>query len=253
MKLLTDSKLHERVQDGIFGDVDLDGIDWKSSKSPIQAATLDLSIGKIIVPEKDPCQYGGLSKPFESGNYAVPPGSTVVVETREQLDIPSNLAGFGFPPASVAVNGLLMVNAGFIDPGYKGGLSLTLINMGKEPYTLEVGRKIFTTQWFQLDEDTKVEADYSARSGEAPKAGVSISQYSKLSHDFLDVDKRAWVVVGKAGFFTAVAVALIALIGNLPSGPQPISVEDHRGLELELMDMQKRVHKLELLVEIDGK
>src|SRR4051812_5907342 len=75
-------------------------------ESQVQPSSLDLSVGRVFLPEVDPWQSGGADRPLSE--HLLGPGATAVVETHETLHVPSNIAGIGFPPDSVSSRGLLM-------------------------------------------------------------------------------------------------------------------------------------------------
>jgi dUTPase len=75
--------------------------------------------------------------------------------------MPSDLVGLGFPPASLSIQGVLMTNPGQIDPGYRGPLHLTVINMSKDPLYLSHGQRIIRVIFAKLD--AAPSADYGDR------------------------------------------------------------------------------------------
>src|SRR5882762_7390489 len=119
-----------------------------SKESPVQASSIDLHIGDIFLPGTKKDQVGGVENP-KSG-YWLQTGETAVVTTKETLDFPGNIAGFGFPPSRVSFKGLLMTNPGHVDPGYNGVMRFTVINMAKEAYHLAQGDRIVRLLLFRM-------------------------------------------------------------------------------------------------------
>ena len=119
-----------------------------SKDSPVQASSIDLHIGNVYLPGEKEADLGGVQKPRQE--YSLKTGETAIVTTLETLNLPSFVAGFGFPPSSVSFKGLLMTNPGHVDPGYAGVMRFTVINMGKDPYYLERGGRIVTLLLFCL-------------------------------------------------------------------------------------------------------
>jgi deoxycytidine triphosphate deaminase len=160
--------------------------DLYSANSPIQPASIDLSIGDIFLPEKNEGEKGSIESPFHS--YRLDSGHTAIVQTREELDLPDNLAAIGFPPSRVSSRGLLMTNPGHVDPGYKGRMKFTVINMGRESYLLNAGEMIVTLLFFRLNPPAA--KSFSKR---IPNfhGHVGQEELSKLGADFLDVERRA--------------------------------------------------------------
>ena len=187
MKLLTDRDLVALIESNTEI---IDGLpstdDWYTKESPIQPACIDLHIGAIVVPGRKSQDPGGRDNPVTE--HILGKGSTVVVSTKEKFNLPADMGGIGFPSYSVSSRGILMTSPGHIDPGYKGPLHLTIINMGKQNYVLREAGKIATILLFQLP--APVESDWVKRHGErSPK--VPQETLDRLSVDFLDVTARA--------------------------------------------------------------
>ncbi len=161
MTLLVDNQLSKRIAtepplatEVIAGD--FDRIDGK-----IQAASLDLTIGSIFIPGSEPAKPGGANCPKLYHSLAT--GQTAIIVTKEELRLAPDLAGIGFPPASVSLKGLLMTNPGHIDPGYRGRLHLTVINMSSAPFSLKSGERIIRVLFIPLTQNPS--APYNARRG----------------------------------------------------------------------------------------
>lgn len=97
--------------------------------------TYDLQIGEILpAPSLD----GARAKDLEvspQGFYLRPQGMVKVV-SREVIKLPRGVAGYALLRNTLSNAGLLAINIGFIDPGYEGPISSTLINFGKNPFLL---------------------------------------------------------------------------------------------------------------------
>lgn len=188
MNVLADRELVDFIDQGHIklGEIKVPK-DWYEKDSPVQPASVDLHIGNIFLPESSVDSANGGIRAIK--NYILKPGETVLVEVEEELEIPANYAGFGFPPASVAVQGLLMTNPGHIDPGFKGRLKFTLINMGKKELQIRNGDVIFSTIWVKLH--MEVERDYLKRRPEYKYIGPNEQNLSVLNKDFLNIDRRA--------------------------------------------------------------
>jgi len=232
MKLLIDKELVALVQSKKITEF-VDPSDWYNKTSPVQPSSIDMHIGKIFVPEIDPDRRGGINNP-KTDYHTLLSGETAFVETAEKLDVPPDIAGFGFPPASMAVKGILMTNPGHIDPGFKGNLTFTLINMGKEPFTIRHGDILFTTLWVKLSCD--VEKDYSIRTG-VLDTGAKEENVDVLSKDFLDVNNRAERKAKKALkssiiWASSIAAAISVLGGGIQYALSTSSANNKRIEEL---------------------
>ena len=160
---------------------------WYGRDSAIQASSIDLHIGEILVPN-DKEASGKVSKPKEE--LALKLGQTVVIVSLEQVKLPKNIAAFGFPPARLSFRGLLMTNPGHVDPGFWGPLKFTVMNIGKEDIALRKGDPIVTLLFFQLNSD--VRAGFAERYNlTQPSPRPTQDKVNALSFDFLDIDARA--------------------------------------------------------------
>lgn len=162
--------------------------DWDAKDSLVQPASLDLHVGNIFVPPKKEPKVGeAVDKRLKE--YMLQPGQTVVVDTLENLALPNNIAAFGFPPTSISDRAVLMTNPGHIDPGFKGELSFTLINMGREPFAVVSGKPIVTLLLVRLT--TPARKDFKQRNPTFIKSDPTTLDLHRLGRDFLDLDQRA--------------------------------------------------------------
>ena len=73
--------------------------------------------------------------------YELPPGSWVLAESVETFHMPDDLLGLCLGKSSYARCGLL-VNATPLEPGWRGKLTLSLVNLSPFPVLLSVGQGI---------------------------------------------------------------------------------------------------------------
>lgn len=222
MKLLTDEMLCDNINNQRNPLVQGLDLPVKFDKnSAVQPASVDLHVGPVYLPGTAMGDPGSENDPLI--HHSLKPGHTALVRTREILELPSNIAAIGFPPSRVSQQGILMTNPGHIDPGYKGPMHLTVINMGKKEYDLTQGDLIVTVLFFELSYPVK--SDYFDRNGNIAY-GPMQRDINKLSVDFLDVERRAQEVAKKtiltAEFGLKVAVALLAIAVGLGAYYTPI-------------------------------
>lgn len=132
---------------------------WYGRDSAIQPSSIDLHIGDILVPNVTADAPGSVAKPKK--DFTLQLGQMVVITSLEQLNLPDNIAAFGFPPARLSSRGLLMTNPGHVDPGFRGGLSFTVMNIGKADISLRKHDPIVTLLFFELKSAAK--AGYATR------------------------------------------------------------------------------------------
>jgi dCTP deaminase len=220
--------------------------------SKIQPASLDLTVGRILLPVDGDSD----DRLREETSLPLNQGQTAVVETHEYITMPRTVAAIGFPPSAVSRDGLLMTNPGHIDPGFAGRLQFTVINLGKKPIHLAAGMPICTLLLFSIDAPDR--AYDQLFKTDKPPAPSERERLSKLSMDFLNVDQRITRSVNsgivKAQFGVPVITAFLALVaaiaGNMivsyASGVSELRVKIE-GMEKSaaIQDFKTRLEKLE--------
>jgi len=71
----------------------------------------------------------------------LPCGTCTLVPSIERVELPAEIAATLRCRSSLARRGILL-GGGFVDPGFRGQLTLCLTNMGREPVTLAGGDRI---------------------------------------------------------------------------------------------------------------
>ena len=185
--------------------------EWHAADSLVQPSSLDLHVGDIILPGVRSGQPGSVQKPRKS--YALATGETAVVVTQETISMPSNVAGFGFPPTRISNRAVLMTNPGHIDPGYSGQLRFTLINMGREPCEIRQGEVVVTLLLVELSKAAT--CDYGQRNPNAASSAGLEEDVQRLGKDFLEVTNRAKAIATKAVVAAGIGVPLLAALVSL--------------------------------------
>ena len=127
----------------------------------IQPASVDLKLGKQFVIIK---HWGADILDFNSepnyqsviaNEFLVPSHSFVLATTVETLRLPHDLTAFVEGRSSVGRMGLFIQNAGWVDPGFEGQLTLELYNANNLPIRLLSGRRICQIVFCKMDQKTK--------------------------------------------------------------------------------------------------
>ena len=174
-------------------------------KFDIEADSYDLAAGTVIW--KQPIGNGGAQsiktltyKPnlpkAEQPTVSVQPGQMVFVVTLEDVLMPLDLCGTVYSRNKLAFDGILALNAGHVDSGYKGPIAIRLINMRATPWTLALGELIFTIVFQTLDRvpdgawnEVRIESQHSmvSRVRETADEALSNALYDLYS---VNVDNR---------------------------------------------------------------
>ena len=132
----------------------------KSREWDLENDSYDLSAGTAIWKGQCRDGYGGDVNilyyspgcPAEKqSTVTVQPGQMIFVVTRENLKMPTNVCGTVYSRNSLALLGILALNAGHVDPGYEGPIVIRLINLRSTPWTLILGAPIFTVTFHTVD------------------------------------------------------------------------------------------------------
>ncbi len=90
-------------------------------------------------------------KRIDSNEFILPAKSFVLARTREYVEIPLDLTAFVEGRSSIGRMGLFIQNAGWIDSGFKGTITLELFNANSLPIKLVAGRRICQLVFMTLD------------------------------------------------------------------------------------------------------
>lgn len=121
----------------------------------IQPASIDVRLGDTFLkPKKRPTgQCNSFDRPIEydefEGTYFIRPREFVLATTMEYVSLPNNLSAFVEGRSSIGRMGLFIQNAGWIDAGFKGNITLELFNASETPIELKpftrVAQLVFCT------------------------------------------------------------------------------------------------------------
>ena len=125
----------------------------------IQPASVDLSLAKeFLIPDENNIAFIDMKKSVKyrkicSNHFIVPPKSFVLAKTKEYVEVPLDLVAFVEGRSSIGRLGLFIQNAGWIDTGFKGTITLELFNACNVPIRLEEGRRICQIVFVKLDKE----------------------------------------------------------------------------------------------------
>lgn len=146
-----------------------------------RAATYDLSVGDIVLA-------GG--KTWEGLNYDLKPGGMVRVVSKESLALPYNITGHVLLKNELCTKGVLAINIGVVDPGFKGPISSTLINFGRADFAVEKGTPFLRVSFHHCPQSGKAsEAQRYDRETYLKRVKQEVQAYS--GQTFLNMDATA--------------------------------------------------------------
>jgi len=124
----------------------------------IQPASIDCRLGDHFLVLED-WEMHSLELDAEikyrqySGQFlTLPPHSFLLATTMEYIKLPNDLTAFVEGRSSIGRMGLFIQNAGWVDPGFEGQITLELYNANSLPIRLEAGRRICQLVFCRMDQ-----------------------------------------------------------------------------------------------------
>ncbi len=149
--ILSDSTLQQMIDNG---SLKIEPIKEHS----IQPASIDCHLGNHFLTIKDK-EMNVIALDAEvhydeitSDAIIIPSHSFILATTEEYLALPNNLTAFVEGRSSIGRIGLFIQNAGWIDPGFEGRITLELYNASSVPIRLQAGRRICQLVFCQMDQ-----------------------------------------------------------------------------------------------------
>lgn len=124
----------------------------------IQPASVDIRLGDTFSVVED-SSTGILTftkemvyKKIHADTYLLLPGQFVLATTKEYISLPNDLTAFVEGRSSLGRMGLFIQNAGWVDPGFSGEITLELFNANRCAIELQSGRRIGQLVFAQMDQ-----------------------------------------------------------------------------------------------------
>ncbi len=97
-----------------------------------------------------------LYREIEDEFITIPPNSFLLATTIERVKLPDDLTAFVEGRSSIGRMGLFIQNAGWVDPGFEGQITLELYNANSLPIRLQAGRRICQLVFCKMDQKAAV-------------------------------------------------------------------------------------------------
>lgn len=158
--IISDTTLKEMLASG---ELVCEPIDEKS----IQPASIDCRLGDhFLVVEENQMDIITLDSEIKyreitSDFITIPPHSFLLATTQEYIKLPDNVTAFVEGRSSIGRIGLFTENAGWVDPGFEGRITLELYNAGSLPIKLEAGKRVCQLVFCLMDK--KAENPYRGK------------------------------------------------------------------------------------------
>ena len=123
----------------------------------IQPASVDLRLSNhFLKVDENSVESITLDRPLsyiqiKREQIVIPPQTFLLAVTREFIRLPANITAFVEGRSSIGRIGLFIQNAGWVDPGFAGTITLELFNANRLPIRLQAGRRICQIVFARMD------------------------------------------------------------------------------------------------------
>ncbi|MDQ0273576.1 dCTP deaminase [Cytobacillus purgationiresistens] len=130
----------------------------------IQPASIDLRLGKdFVIVDTISTDYLSIDKPgayqemkvTDQELITIQPQTFMLATTLEAVGLPPHLTAFVEGRSSIGRLGVFVQNAGWIDPGFSGQITLELFNANRVPIRLQAGMRVCQLVIAEVDQETE--------------------------------------------------------------------------------------------------
>lgn len=149
--ILSDKAIMSMLKEGTLSISPLQG-------SQIQPASVDIRLGNTFSIVEDSSApiltftQEMAYKEMRAEKYLLLPGQFVLATTMEYIKLPDDLTAFVEGRSSLGRMGLFIQNAGWVDPGFSGEITLELFNANRCAIELQAGRRIGQLVFARMDQ-----------------------------------------------------------------------------------------------------
>lgn len=150
--ILSDKTILEMIEEGTLKISPLE-------EGQVQPASVDIRLGNTFsIVEDSPSGIITLEneikyKTITTDTYILLPNQFVLATTMEYFDLPNDLNAFVEGRSSLGRMGLFIQNAGWVDPGFKGEITLELYNANRCAIELKAGRRVGQLVFAKMDSE----------------------------------------------------------------------------------------------------
>ncbi len=127
------------------------------TREQVQPASVDIRLGDTFSVVED--TSGGVVsmaqeiryKQLRADRYLLLPGQFVLATSVEYVTLPDDVTAFVEGRSSLGRMGLFIQNAGWVDPGFSGEITLELFNANRCAIELQAGRRVGQLVFARMD------------------------------------------------------------------------------------------------------
>ncbi|HYX14111.1 MAG TPA: hypothetical protein VE944_07050 [Nostoc sp.] len=167
-------------------------------------ATYDLKVGDEYRDHRD----FGKTDLLDNGKISLQAGSTVIIETAQEVKFPKSRFGHVVPKVSLLQHGLSNTSSK-IDPGYEGKLSITVFNLGKKTIELKKGQVFCTLYVIDVKEGV-----IPYQKGSKKIAGNSRKDLLSRVRDFIETNQTYFTIILTIATIVLTIVQIVQPLGK---------------------------------------
>lgn len=150
--ILSDSEIFNAIDNGELGIEPF-------SEEQVQPASVDVTLGDtfsiiadtatgIIIPSEQV-----VYNKYKTERFVLLPNQFVLATTREYIRLPNNMTAFVEGRSSWGRLGLFVQNAGWVDSGFEGEITLELFNANRRAIELKTGMRIGQLVFAKMEQE----------------------------------------------------------------------------------------------------
>jgi len=143
--ILSDGTLQKMIKEGSL-------VCEPMTSESMQPASIDCHLGNDREMETISLDTEIKYRKFTADEITIPANSFLLATTREYIKIPDNITAFVEGRSSIGRMGLFIQNAGWVDPGFEGQITLELYNANSLPIRLKAGRRVCQLVFCKMDQ-----------------------------------------------------------------------------------------------------
>lgn len=170
------------------GELTVDPVDENS----IQPASIDCRLGDhFLVVDEHQMHVIDMDEEIKyreitADEISIPPQSFLLATIQEYIKLPSDITAFVEGRSSIGRIGLFIQNAGWVDPGFEGRITLELFNASPVPIKLKAGKRICQLVFAKMD--SPAENPYHGKyQGQNKTVGSRVVQ--DIDRKYIDIKK----------------------------------------------------------------
>ena len=127
-------------------------------KKQVQPASVDLRLaGEMLILKGEEIDFDAEQayEKIKGGEVVLPPKTHVLVRSIEYVELPKDIGGMTKLRSSLSRIGVIFNNAGWVDPGFKGTLTLSVFNSNSCPVKIKSGTRFAQLILMRLDSESE--------------------------------------------------------------------------------------------------